>query len=206
MSKFDIFSKPSPIDEITNMSHTIFFINPIGKQISLHISHYGHYEHRTLDIPFWQFAEKFPTMLGTLFRKYSPQEIWLIAGPGPFTQMRIITLALNALKYSFPEIIFRSAHFFDILPLDAETRGILEANNREYLITWPKGEHFISKDALPPGKYIGHISAWFHQTESQYIPYTEDFPAIVSYFQKTEIIPRFSPLYIKPAHITCPTS
>lgn len=70
-------------------------------------------------------------MLVGIVDEYTINEIWCVTGPGPFTLMRVVTLAINALTYTRP-IIVKSCHFFDLIT--SENLPIIEANPREYLI------------------------------------------------------------------------
>jgi hypothetical protein len=54
-----------------------------------------------------------------------------VIGPGPFTLMRVVTLAINALAYT-RAIRVKSCHFFDLI--SSPNQPIIEANPREYLI------------------------------------------------------------------------
>jgi tRNA A37 threonylcarbamoyladenosine modification protein TsaB len=76
-------------------------------------------------------ASTFPKMLVAIVDEYAITDIWCVTGPGPFTLMRVVTLAINAIAYT-RDITVRSCHFFDLIT--SGNQPIIEANPREYLI------------------------------------------------------------------------
>lgn len=70
-------------------------------------------------------------MLVDLVDLYNVDEIFCITGPGPFTLMRVVTLAINAITYT-RTIQIKSCHFFELIGNDHIP--IIEANPKEYLI------------------------------------------------------------------------
>jgi hypothetical protein len=85
-------------------------------------------------------------MLVDIVDEYAIIEIWCVTGPGPFTLMRVVTLAINALTYT-RNITVKSCHFFDLI--GEENHPIIEPNPREYLIRDAGEVISISKDLLP---------------------------------------------------------
>ncbi len=76
-------------------------------------------------------ASTFPKLLVDIVDEYKITDIWCVTGPGPFTLMRVVTLAINAIVYT-RDITVRSCHFFDLIT--SGNQPIIEANPREYLI------------------------------------------------------------------------
>jgi hypothetical protein len=76
-------------------------------------------------------ASTFPRLLIDIVDEYKITDIWCVVGPGPFTLMRVVTLAINAISYT-RDIQVKSCHFFDLIT--SGNRAIIEANPREYLI------------------------------------------------------------------------
>lgn len=77
----------------------------------------------------------------------------MINGPGTFTKMRVIILSINALKISFPNIILKSAHFFDSFH-NNNTQPLIEVNTKEFLTNNQQNEEiFYEKNSLPDGNY-----------------------------------------------------
>lgn len=70
-------------------------------------------------------------MLVDIVDMYFIEEIWCVSGPGPFTLMRVVTLSINALRYT-RSLTTKSCHFFDLI--DPENIAIIEANPKECLI------------------------------------------------------------------------
>lgn len=70
-------------------------------------------------------------MLVDLVDLYNLNEIFCITGPGPFTLMRVVTLAINAMTYT-RSIQIKSCHFFELIT--SGNIAIIEANPKEYLI------------------------------------------------------------------------
>ncbi len=91
-------------------------------------------------------ALDFPKMLVDLVDIYKINEIFCVTGPGPFTLMRVVTLAINALSYT-RNIRIKSCNFFDLITSDAI--GIIEANPREYIIKESDTLISIQKEYLP---------------------------------------------------------
>ena len=70
-------------------------------------------------------------MLVSIVDQYQISDIYCVTGPGPFTLMRVVTLAINALVYT-RDITVKSCHFFDLI--SSGNTPLIEANPREYLI------------------------------------------------------------------------
>ena len=100
-----------------------------------------------ISFPFFHFAEEFPKFLTNLFSEYNFHEIWLINGPGTFTAMRIISLTINSLKFSNPNLIIKSRHLFDII--DKKYTPIISANNNEVLIRENMTDTFYNITSIP---------------------------------------------------------
>ncbi len=84
-------------------------------------------------------------MLVDIVDMYSIDEIWCPRGPGPFTLMRVVTLSINALRYT-KNLTTKSCHFFDLI--DTEHMPIIEANAKECLIIEDGIIHIKAKELL----------------------------------------------------------
>ena len=91
-------------------------------------------------------ASTFPKLLVDIVDEYQIDTIWCVVGPGPFTLMRVVTLAINAISYTRP-ISVKSCHFFDLIT--SGNQAIIEANPREYLIRSVSEVISIAKALLP---------------------------------------------------------
>lgn len=106
-----------------------FFINPIGKHITLliiEIEKRTVIESSVIEKTGNDF-EIIPKIFVDLAKKYHIEEIWCIVWPGPFTLMRIITLILNSIAYNATDIRLKSSHYFDLMYWSQDIL-ILEAN------------------------------------------------------------------------------
>jgi tRNA A37 threonylcarbamoyladenosine modification protein TsaB len=110
--------------------NTILYINPLTPRITLLISGEESIIERTLEKNL-DTASTFPRLLVEIVDLYKIQDIYCVTGPGPFTLMRVVTLAINALAYT-RDIRVKSCHFFDLIT--SPHQAIIEANLREYLI------------------------------------------------------------------------
>lgn len=179
----------------------LFYINPIGKHISLKILES---EKRTIIES--KIIEKtgndfeiIPKIFVDLAKKYAIEEIWCITWPGPFTLLRIITLILNSISYNNSNIILKSGHYFELLKWEGASL-ILQANRHEYLIkTSNTIETIINKEELPLWKFIWYID---ENSIPWYTEYHEDIDTIIELFSQKESTQRLSPLYIKAPNIT----
>ncbi len=93
--------------------HTILYINPILPEITFFILQKNDVIIEKLSKNL-DTAILFPKKIVDLVDLYDIQEIWCIVGPGPFTLMRIVTLAINSLKYT-RNITLKSCNFFDLI-------------------------------------------------------------------------------------------
>lgn len=128
LSKFAISSRHFLI-VAANMNTTLY-INPLTPNITIIISDGESIIERTLEKNL-DTASTLPRLLVELVDEYSIKDIWCVTGPGPFTLMRVVTLAINALIYT-RDIRVKSCHFFDLIT--SPNQPIIEANPREYLI------------------------------------------------------------------------
>lgn len=122
--------------------------------------------------------------------------------------MRIITLAINALKFSHTNIVIKSRHFFDFFQ-NTNIIPLIEANTNEFLF-YKNGEYFVKKTELPAGKYTG----FFHETSTnfdkcrqtstnvEYSIYVDNPVDIRHFFENISPNDFSEPFYIKPPHIT----
>lgn len=110
--------------------NTILYINPLTPYITFLISDGESIIEKTLEKNL-DTASTFPKLLVEVVDLYQIQDIYCVTGPGPFTLMRIVTLAINVLTYT-RDIRVKSCHFFDLIP--SHNQPIIEANPREYLI------------------------------------------------------------------------
>ncbi len=172
-------------------SGTIFFEDRIEEYISYQ---------------FWgEFAEKFPSFLADLMKQYNFEQLWCINWPYQFTQIRIFTLSVNALKLLFPSLILKKASFFEFLEGTAEQNSIplIEANKKEFLVHIHNGNVFFQKEDLPWGNYTGYASEKDFTDGKHFIQYTFRKEEITAFFSKRADILFMEPLYIKKPHITC---
>lgn len=81
-----------------NQKHmkNILYINPLLEEINFIISVREDVIKKTLPKNL-ETASTFPKMLVDLVDLYNINDIYCIVGPGPFTLMRVITLAINAI-------------------------------------------------------------------------------------------------------------
>lgn len=180
----------------------ILYINPIfdGIEIITFVDNFANYQ--VLELPFLEFAEKFPKEIISIFQKNHFDEIWCISGPWAFTQMRIISLTLNAIKFSSPNIILKSTSYFDICRSSVEVLSILEANANEFLIRKPNGEEiFIKKSEIGEEKYHGFIgkNSIFPANFDKFMSKFDNVRHIFDIISPVDFI---TPLYLKPPHIT----
>lgn len=207
----------------------ILYINPLGENIRFISSLSDGVFTENISLPFLEFAENFPKILTENFLKNFYNEIWLIAWPWAFTKMRIVTLAVNAIKFSHPNLIIKTAHFFDFFKNFSNLTPILEANNNEFIYLSTNGEEtFCLKKDLPEGNYIGlfdttstnfdKLRQYFGElrqistenvdistkidNSSTYTDFYEDFSEINKFFEHISETPYSEPIYIKPPHIT----
>ncbi len=210
MSKFDIYSKHFLIDETTNMKK-ILYINALPDDFVFISFLWDTVITENISLPFLEFAENFPKILSKKFLENSYEEIWFFSWPGPFTKMRIISLTINTIKFSYPNIIIRSCHFFEYFKNSPKT-PLLEANAKEFLYLWQNNEEvFCEKNNLPIWEYT-----WIIDTTStnfdkfrQFIQWTSTYEAFVNnpveiekFFKKISPTNLAQPIYIKPPHIT----
>lgn len=205
MSIVDIFLKHSHIDEITSMKK-ILYINTLGSNLVFIKKLESWIEKQDFSLSFSEFAEQFPTLLVNIFQEHMFDEIWTIHGPWPFTRMRIVSLAINSIKFSYPQIALRSISFEKLFS-QKNIIPILDANNREYWTYQNWEEKFFEKNSLPHGDYC-----WFLTPSSigvidicrpsTFIEYSDSWDFIENIFSHEPSIPYIQPTYIKPPHIT----
>ncbi|NRH20594.1 hypothetical protein HOO68_00935 [Candidatus Gracilibacteria bacterium] len=180
---------------------TILYINPLSTEITFLIFQNDTTIIKKTLLKNLETATSFPVLLVDTVNQYEVNEIWCITGPGPFTLMRIVTLSINALRYS-RDIEIKSCHFFDLIT--ENFIPIIEANPKEYLIKKNDAVVLIPKDSLEKGNYQGIISGIFSTEDIKYIQYKEDKNNIISVFSSIPCEIRMSPIYFKTPHITCP--
>lgn len=116
--------------------------------------------------------------------------------------MRIITLTINSIKFSSPNIILKSTSFFNICRNIENQIPILEANTTEFLIKNEHGEEiFIKKSSLPEGKYVGYIDKKSTNIDN-FSTFINNFNDIQKVFESITEQSYIQPIYIKPPHIT----
>ena len=201
MSKFDIYSNPSLTVEITSMQPHILYINPLDEDIIFLTNINNIINSKTIQIPFLEFAENFPKILAKFVEENNIWEIWVINGPGTFTKMRVIILSINALKISFPNIILKSAHFFDLFH-NNNTQPLIEVNTKEFLTNNQQNEEiFYEKNSLPDGNYQWYSTSQLQQT-STFEKFVDQWTELEKIFISKNSENFLTPLYIKPPHIT----
>lgn len=115
----------------------ILYINPLPKELKLIVlSEDGTIIFETEKMKNNDEFSFFPELLHEVVSTHSPEAIWCVTGPGPFTLMRIITLAINSIAYA-RQITLKSCNFFDLVS-DNHT-PIIEANAREFLMRGKDG-------------------------------------------------------------------
>lgn len=184
------------------MNKNILYINPIFNGIETITYSNGVIKYEVLKIPFLQFAENFPHIITEKFFENHTHEIWVVNGPWPFTQMRIVTLSINSIKFSLPKVILKSTNYFDICRPTVEQMSIIQANANEVLVKKPNSpEFFLKKWDVNPGNYC-----WFlaenTEIEQPFTSFVSNFDNISTIFDTISPQENISPLYIKPPHIT----
>lgn len=176
------------------------YINPLTPDIHFLILKWEETITRTL-MKNLDTASTFPKMLVAIVDEYAITDIWCVTGPGPFTLMRVVTLAINAIAYT-RTIRVKSCHFFDLIM--NEYTPIIEANPREYLIRRHDEIITITKELIPPWVYGGIFSDIISTEGTKFIQYKEDTIRIMDIFRTRQTENRISPIYFKPPHITWP--
>lgn len=184
------------------MNRNILYINPIfdGVEIIEYIDNFAN--RSTISIPFLQFAENFPKEITKIFEWKHFDEIWIVSGPWAFTQMRIITLSVNALKFSSPKTILKSTNYFDICRSTVDQLSIIEANANEFLVkllNWE--EKFIKKSEIGEENYHWFISSKSEKPKN-FSNFLLNFDTISTIFDTISPQDFVSPIYIKAPHIT----
>lgn len=182
---------------------TILYINPLTKNIQYFIFDSKKNILETNEIIWIDVSISLPEKIAELTKKYDFSEIWCIEGPWPFTKMRILSLTLNTLVYTKSNIKIKWCHFFDLLSFFSKKTPILEANKKEYLVRENGENIFYLKENLPKNKYIWYTSE-IYELSSNFDTYIDNVDNIFSFFDTVKTKSRFSPLYIKKPHITCP--
>ncbi len=95
-------------------------------------------------------ASTFPKIIVDLVDQYNINEIFCITGPGPFTLMRVITLAINAITYT-RNIQLKSCHFFELIK--SSNIPIIEANTKEFIIKNENEIINVDKELITKGNY-----------------------------------------------------
>lgn len=178
------------------------YINPLPKNIKFIVLNENKEILAELDTPKNNDEFSFfPELLTETVKKYGVTEIWCVVWPGPFTLMRIITLAINSIAYTW-DIWLKSCNFFDLIkPWHIP---IIEANAREHIIRvpWENTMEYIEKGLLTPWTYEGLISKNEFTDGISFVKYTENLGNISHLFSTQEFEQRLSPIYFKPPHIT----
>ena len=181
------------------MNNTLY-INPLTPEITFLIFDWDQTITKTLAKNL-DTASTFPKLLSSIVDEYQIDTIWCVTGPGPFTLMRVVTLAINAISY-IRTIQVKSCHFFDLIT--SGNLAIIEANRREYLIRSGGEVISIAKWDLPEWIYEGIFSSIDSTVGEKSIQYNEGRANIYQVFSVKTPETRISPLYFKPPHITCP--
>jgi tRNA A37 threonylcarbamoyladenosine modification protein TsaB len=149
--------------------------------------------------------ESFPEILVVLTQEFRVDHIWVITGPGSFTRLRIITLAVNSIKYAFPKIRLYGWGFFDLArTIWAKEPYIITANRYEFLVYENWQASFIKKEHLPEGTYFWYGEKTDFTGSHISIEYSYTWAEIIRLFSKSIDTERLSPIYIKEPHITWP--
>lgn len=181
----------------TSLTPTLF-VNPISADIHLFVIE----DSTTIDtsiLPKWDDFSLFPGKITDMIDQYHIEEIWCVCGPGAFTRMRIITLALNTLKLS-RWIRLKGCHFFELIDTEIP---ILKANEREYITRVWHGEiALLPKEELPSGSYKWYGEKNDFTDAKVFIQYSEDIRNIDTLFRSLPLSESLSPIYLKDPHIT----
>lgn len=180
----------------------ILFINPISENIR--IFHVGDISLRLLsEIPknhdYDAFPEEIVRHVEQNVEVGEIHQIWCIYGPGSFTRMRIVTLALNTLSLS-KNVVLKGCHFFELI--DSQYTPLLEINACEYLT---RTEWIIPWETLLQiswQTYSGYISKNNFTENINFIEYLEEYEKIREVFKKKTYTKRLIPIYLKEPHIT----
>lgn len=181
---------------------SILYINPLPKNIKLIVLN------ENKEVLFEAEKPKnndefsfFPEFLVETVKKYEVDEIWCVVWPGPFTLMRIVTLAINSIAY-VENITLRSCNFFDLIL--GENTPLIEANAREFLIRDKDGNtESVPKAEIWPWTYEGIFGKIDFADGKTFVEYKENISHICQVFEIKSTEQNISPLYFKPPHITC---
>jgi tRNA A37 threonylcarbamoyladenosine modification protein TsaB len=98
------------------MKNVILFTNPLARLNNISIlSDIENTIYEMVNFEKHDIASTLPRILGDLYKKYTIKEIWCVTGPGPFTLMRVVCLALNALAFG-EDIKIKGCHLFALIP------------------------------------------------------------------------------------------
>ncbi len=178
----------------------ILYINPLSEEIQFILFDGKEIIQKTIPKNY-DTASTFPKTLVEVVDLYGVTEIYAVVGPGPFTLMRIVTLAINALSYN-RDIIIKSCHFFELI--QDHNQPIIEANAKEFLIGTVEDTKTIEKALLPGGTYEWIFQTKFSTDEIKSIEYKDEIQNIIRVFWAKSQQDRISPIYLKPPHITWP--
>ncbi len=179
---------------------TILYINPLLEEINFLIFQWENTIKKTLPKNF-NTASTFPKMLVDLVDLYSIDTIFCVTGPWPFTLMRVVTLAINAITYT-RTIRIKSCHFFDLIRNG--NIPIIEANTKEYLIKIGVDIINIEKELLKKWTYEWIISSNPSTENIKYIQYCDNASNLLQVFLEKIYETKIVPIYFKPPHITWP--
>jgi hypothetical protein len=180
--------------------NTILYINPLFEEVHFLIFDWEETIKNTLPKNL-ATASTFPNMLVDLVDQYDIAEIFCVTGPGPFTLMRVVTLAINAMTYT-RTIQIKSCHFFELI-----TSGnipIIEANPKEYLIKSKNEIINIEKELLEKWNYEWIILSKPSTENINYIQYSDNRNNLLQVFSEKLYETKLVPIYFKPPHITWP--
>lgn len=189
------------------MQENTLFINPLEEKILF--STFGEVRHEEfVEINFLEFAENFPRILTNFVKKYNIKKIFCINWPAPFTKIRIVTLAINSLKFANKNIKLKSIHLFDIID-NQKYIPIIQANKNEFLIRKNGEEYYenvevVSKNVEQLSKFDKKFCGFVE--ENIKIPNFEKFKISINeiekFFENIDEVDFISPIYIKSPHIT----
>lgn len=184
---------------------SILFINPLTKNIEYSIFDTQKNTVEVGEVVWYDVSISLPQKISELSKKYTLSEIWCIEWPWAFTKMRITTLTLNTLRYTYKNSIFKWCHFFEILRhISPDKTPIIQANKNEFLVWGTEKNIFYPKENLPAGKYIWYIWENDIPKNISYTPYTDNSHQLFYFFGSLSPKKWLSPIYIKTPHITCP--
>ncbi len=183
----------------------LLFIQPVSSEIDITIFDETNFIHNEKILWTNREFEVFPELLIGWIEKYQITKTLCITWPWAFTRLRILTLALNTVRLTHPEISVRGIWFFEYAQLlEIKAPYILEANKSEYLVSNKSTLEFVKKHELPSGTYFGFWQESDFTERGISVEYSSNGKQVQKVFDSIQEWCMLSPLYIKEPHITWP--